>query len=136
MKITVETHVHAPVETVWNAWTQPENIVHWNAASPDWHCPSASNDLRVGGKFCYRMEARDGTAGFDFEGQYTVVEPHRRIAYNLGENREVIVEFRPVENGTTLHETFTAESEHPVELQRAGWQSILDHFRQHAESLG
>lgn len=135
-QITVETTLNAPPETVWTAWTRPEHIVKWNAASDDWHSPTAQNDLRVGGRFNYRMEAKDGSAGFDFEGRYLEVVPQRRIVYSMDDDRSVIVEFMPVGNGSTkVTETFAAESIHPVEMQRAGWQSILDNFRRHVESL-
>lgn len=135
-RITVETTLNAPLETVWAAWTGPEHIVKWNAASDDWHSPTAQNDLRVGGRFNYRMEAKDGSTGFDFEGRYLEVVPQRRIVYSMDDDRNVIVEFTPAGNGSTkVTETFAAESVHPVEMQRAGWQSILDNFRKHVESL-
>lgn len=134
-KITVEARVNAPIETVWMAWTQPEHIVQWNAASEDWHCPSAVNDLRVGGKFNMRMEAKDQSMAFDFEGTYTGITPQERIAYKLDDDREVVVDFRAEGDSTFISETFDAESVHPAEMQRAGWQSILDNFRRHAEGL-
>ncbi len=133
--ITVETTVNAPVETVWAAWTEPEHIVKWNAASDDWHTPSAQNDLRVGGKFRCRMEAKDKSMGFDFEGEYTEIIPHQKIAYSMGDDRNVVVEFVAESSSTTVRETFTAEPTHSLEDQRAGWQSILENFRRHAESL-
>jgi uncharacterized protein YndB with AHSA1/START domain len=133
--ITVSTVVKAPIDRVWNAWTLPEHITKWNAASDDWHSPSATNDLRVGGRFKCRMEARDGSAGFDFEGTYTRVEPQRQIAYAMDDGREVSMRFEPVDGGTKVSESFRAETENPVEMQKAGWQSILDNFRKHAEAL-
>lgn len=132
--ITVSTLINAPISRVWSAWTRPEDITQWNAASDDWHSPAARNDLRVGGGFSYRMEARDKSAGFDFEGTYTEVIPHRRIAYTMGDERDVVVEFLPEGNSTRVTEIFAAESIHPIEMQRAGWQSILDRFRRHVEA--
>jgi len=134
MKITVETDVAAPIERVWKAWTTPEDIVQWNAASDDWHTTSATVDLRVGGTFSSRMEAKDGSFGFDFAGTYTQVVPHQLIEYALGDQRDVTVEFIPREAGVTVRETFDAESTHSVEQQREGWQAILDRFARHVES--
>lgn len=133
--ITVETEVNAPSDRVWRVWTDPAHIVQWNAASADWHCPRAELDLRAGGRFCYRMEASDGSSGFDFEGEFTEIVPERRLAYRLGEDRNVVVEFASRGSKTLVREIFTAEGTHPVELQRAGWQSILDSFRHHAEGV-
>lgn len=132
--ITVSTLINAPISRVWSAWTRPEDITQWNAASDDWHSPAARNDLRVGGGFSYRMEAKDKSAGFDFEGTYTEVIPHRRIAYTMGDERDVVVDFLPEGNSTRVTETFAAESIHPIEMQREGWQSILDRFRRHVEA--
>jgi uncharacterized protein YndB with AHSA1/START domain len=137
-KLTVSSFVRAPISKVWECWTSPEHITQWNAASEDWHCPSASTDLRVGGQFVSRMEARDGSMGFDFTGTFTIVEPPRRLAFSMGEGeetREVVVEFQEKEEGTEVMETFDAESIHPLEIQQAGWQSILDRFKAHAESV-
>ncbi|WP_068115722.1 SRPBCC domain-containing protein [Tropicimonas marinistellae] len=135
MKITVETIVRAPIETVWARWTDPEDIRQWNAASADWHTTAASIDLRVGGQFCYRMEAKDGSAGFDFEGEFTRVEPMARLVSLFG-GRELAVAFETVPGGTLVRETFDAEEEHPAEMQREGWQAILDNFRRHVEASG
>ena len=132
MKITVETTVGAPVESVWKAWTMPADIVHWNAASDDWHTTAATVDLQPGGAFSSRMEAKDGSMGFDFAGTYTAVIPHERIEAEFG-GRVLVVEFIPTANGVTVRETFDAEETHPVELQRAGWQAILDRFARHVE---
>jgi uncharacterized protein YndB with AHSA1/START domain len=132
MKITVETRVHAPIETVWRAWTTPEDIVQWNAASDDWHTPRASVDLREGGAFCSRMEARDGSMGFDFGGTYTRIEPPTLIECAFGD-RTLRVEFIVDADAVTVRETFDAESTHPPEQQRAGWQAILDRFARHVE---
>jgi uncharacterized glyoxalase superfamily protein PhnB/uncharacterized protein YndB with AHSA1/START domain len=134
VKITVETLVQAPLAKVWAAWTEPAHIVRWNAASDTWHTPRAQNDLRVGGGFNYRMEAKDGSEGFDFEGRYLEVLPSRRIVYTTGDDREVVVEFREEKGATRVVETFVAETIHPAELQRAGWQSILENFRRHVEA--
>ena len=133
MKITVETVVKADPNTVWAAWNSPADIQHWNTASPDWHTPRASLDLREGGKFSVRMEARDGAEGFDFEGTYTRVEPRKRIEYTMSDGRTVQVEFAEQAEGVLVRETFDAESENSPELQRQGWQAILDSFARYAE---
>lgn len=135
MKIRVETTVAAPIEQVWAAWTTPEDITQWNAASDDWHTPRASVDLRVGGTFSSRMEARDGSAGFDFAGTYTKIEPQRLIECEFG-GRTLRVEFIPGPDGVTVRETFDAEGIHSEEEQRAGWQAILDNFARHVERKG
>jgi uncharacterized protein YndB with AHSA1/START domain len=135
MKITVETTVAAPVEEVWRTWTTPADIVRWNAASDDWHTTKATVDLRVGGTFSSRMEAKDGSMGFDFAGTYTRVVPHERIECEFG-GRVLVVEFVPTAGGTTVRETFDAEETHPPEMQRAGWQAILDRFARHVEKRG
>lgn len=133
MQITVTTTVRAPLAEVWRAWTTPADIIQWNAASDDWHTTASTVDLRVGGRFSSRMEARDGSMGFDFEGHYTEVEPHQRIAFRIGD-REVHVEFEETPAGIVIRETFDAESVHPIEHQQAGWQAILDRFTRHVES--
>ncbi len=136
-KITVSTIICAPVSKVWQCWTNPAHIIHWNAASDDWHCPTANSDLRVGGQFLSRMEARDGSNGFDFTGTYTCVYPEMRLAFIMGEDldsREVEVLFEPTENGTAVIETFQPEDIHPLELQKAGWQAILDRFKKYVEA--
>ena len=134
MKITIETTVHAPLDSVWNAWITPDDIVRWNAASDDWHTTKASVDLRVGGTFTSRMEAKDGSAGFDFEGTYTDVVEHRRIAYAMDDGREVAVEFEPEGGAVRVRETFDAEETNAVEMQRTGWQAILDRFARYVEA--
>ncbi|MBX9625308.1 MAG: SRPBCC family protein [Gemmataceae bacterium] len=136
MKITVETTVAAPVEKVWRAWTWPDDITQWNAASDDWHTTAAAVDLWPGGTFTARMEARDGSMGLDFAGTYTTVVTHRRIESVLGDGRVVTVEFVEADGGVTVRETFDAESTHTVEMQRAGWQAILDRFARYVESKG
>ena len=130
MTITVETTVNAPVETVWRAYTTPADIVQWNAASDDWHTTAASVDLRVGGAFSSRMEAKDGSFGFDFAGTYTAVETNRLIGYAFGD-RTATVRFSGTDGGTRVEVTFDPENEHPVEMQRQGWQAILDNFARH-----
>ena len=133
MKITVEATIVAPVEAVWQAYTSPEAIMKWNAASDDWHTPSASVDLRAGGSFCFRMEAKDGSMGFDFAGTYTNIVQNKLIEYAFGE-RTAQVEFLPGSEGVTVRVTFDSEDTHPVEQQRAGWQSILNNFKKYVES--
>ena len=128
--ITVETIVAAPIEQVWRAYTTPEDIMQWNAASDDWHTTAASVDLREGGAFSSRMEAKDGSMGFDFAGTYTRIEPHKLIEYAFGD-RSARVEFISAQNGVQLRVTFEAESEHSIEQQRMGWQAILDNFARH-----
>ena len=132
MKITVETTVAAPIEEVWRAWTTPDDIKRWNAASDDWHTMAASVDLRAGGAFTSRMEAKDGSAGFDFAGTYTQVVPHERIECELG-GRALVVEFIRAAGGVTVRESFDADESHSVEQQQAGWQAILDRFARHVE---
>jgi uncharacterized protein YndB with AHSA1/START domain len=132
MKITVSTVADAPIEAVWRAYTTPEDIVRWNAASDDWHTPHAEVDLRPGGRFCWRMEAKDGSHGFDFEGEYVRIVEHQRIEYVFGD-RTAVVEFLPGPLGVTVSVTFDSEDTHPVEQQRAGWQAILDRFALHVK---
>lgn len=130
MKISVAASIKAPLERIWDAYTKPEDIVQWNAASDDWHTTRATVDLRVGGSFNSRMEARDGSAGFDFAGTYIKIVPKRLIAYTFGD-RTAIVEFLPEDGTVTIRVTFDAETENPIEAQRSGWQSILDNFAKH-----
>lgn len=132
-KITISTTVKAPISLVWKKWTNPEDIVIWNSASDDWHTPMAENDLRVGGKFRSRMEARDGSMGFDFEGTYEKVEFHELIEYEITDGRKVSVVFKNHGSETEIVETFEAEGIHSIELQQAGWQSILDNFKKYTE---
>lgn len=133
MKITVETFIKAPVAKVWNAYITPEDIVQWNTASDDWHTTKSTVDLRPGGAFSSRMEAKDGSFGFDFAGTYTAVVPHERIEYAFGD-RTGTVEFVESADGVTVRSTFDAETEHPVEQQRFGWQSILNKFAKYVEA--
>jgi uncharacterized protein YndB with AHSA1/START domain len=133
MKITVSTVVAAPVAEVWHTYTSPEDIKAWNTASPDWHTTAASVDLRVGGAFSSRMEAKDGSFGFDFAGEYTRVEPEQCLEYRFGD-RIGLVEFAPGDAGVTVTVTFDAETTHSEEQQREGWQAILDNFARHVGS--
>jgi uncharacterized protein YndB with AHSA1/START domain len=133
VKITVETLVRAPIEAIWRAWTTPDDIKQWNSASDDWHTTKASVDLRVGGAFSSRMEAKDGSMGFDFAGSYTRIVEHERIECTFGD-RNVVIEFIPAADGIIVRETFDAEAAHSVEQQRQGWQAILDKFAKHVES--
>lgn len=133
MKITVETIVKAPIAKVWSAYTTPDDIKQWNAASDDWHTTKSSVDLRVGGAFTSRMEAKDGSFGFDFAGTYTKIVHNELIEYSFGD-RVGVVEFVTGANGVTVRVTFDAESENPVEQQRQGWQAILNSFAKHVEA--
>ncbi|MDP4146739.1 MAG: SRPBCC family protein [Bacillota bacterium] len=131
--ITIKATVNAPVEMVWRYWTEPEHIRKWNSASEDWHTPHAENDLRVGGKFLSRMEAKDGSFGFDFGGIYDKVELYKVIAYTLGDGRKVEISFSRGDNKTEIVETFEAESVNSIEMQQSGWQAILDNFKKYTE---
>jgi len=131
--ITIIAKINAPVKEVWNQWTDPTQIVHWNNASEDWHTTYAENDLKVGGKFLSRMEAKDGSFGFDFSGEYTKVEHHSQIDYELADGRKVQISFVSRGNETFVTENFEAEKENSLEIQKAGWQSILDNFKKHVE---
>lgn len=132
--ITVEARVDAPLEKVWHDFTDPDAVMAWNAASDDWHTTRAENDLREGGSFTYRMEAKDGSEGFDFGGTYTAVEPERRIAYTMSDGRKVETIFEPEGDGTIITTVFEPETENTEELQRAGWQAILDNFKRYVEA--
>lgn len=133
MKITIETVIKAPLARVWAAWNDPEDIKQWNAASDDWHTTSSRVDLREGGTFSSRMEAKDGSMGFDFAGTYTRVVPQQAIEYRMGD-REVQVAFTEEAGGVRVVETFDAENQHAADMQRRGWQAILDNFRRHVEA--
>ena len=132
--ITVESTIDAPVAKVWEFWSKPEHITKWNSASDDWHTPRAENDLRVGGKFSARMEAKDGSIGFDFGGVYDAVRENEYIEYTLGDDRKVKVNFIPQGNKTKVVESFDAENTHSEEMQRGGWQAILDNFKKYTEA--
>lgn len=133
-KITIETTVNAPVEKVWQYWSAPEHITKWNNASPDWHSPRSENDLRTGGKFSTRMEAKDGSMGFDFGGVYDDVRTNELIEFTMGDGRTVSVKFAGKGGETKIVETFEAEETHSIEMQRGGWQAILDNFKKYTET--
>lgn len=132
--ITIKSEINLPVRKVWKLWTTPEDILKWNYASKDWHTPKAFNDLREGGSFNFRMEARDGSFGFDFYGIYDSIVPHKKICYTLGDGRKVEISFQTKNNKVEIIESFEAESTNPVEMQKSGWQSILNNFKKYAES--
>lgn len=136
MKITVETNVKAAPGRVWDAWTTPDDITRWNSAHEDWHTTRSTVDLREGGTFVSRMEAKDGSEGFDFEGTYTRVVPGQVIEYRMSDGREVTIEFAEGPEGVLVRETFDAENEFPPEFQRQGWQAILDNFARYVEAKG
>jgi uncharacterized protein YndB with AHSA1/START domain len=131
--LTVAIEVNAPVEKTWNFWTSPVHITKWNQASADWHTPYAENDLRTGGNFRYRMEAKDKSYGFDFGGVYNEVRNHEYIEYTIGDGRKVKITFTAIGNSTKITETFESESINSRELQRKGWQAILDSFSIYVE---
>lgn len=133
-KITIKTIVSASPQKVWEFWTEPKHIINWNFASDDWHCPNAENDFKEGGKFTYRMEAKDGSFGFDFWGVYDEIIDQKKIAYTMGDGRIAITIFEDHGNKTKITKTFDAENENPIEMQRAGWQSILNNFNKYAET--
>ena len=131
ISITVETTVPVSPELAWEYWTKPAHITQWNQASDDWHTPRAESDLRAGGAFSSRMESKDGKYGFDFGGIFDAVEPPRLLDYTIGDGRKVQVTFESVASGTHIVETFEAEGENSAELQRQGWQAILDSYRKY-----
>lgn len=132
--IIVETTINSPIEKVWELWTSPEHIVHWNNASEDWHTPKAENDLKVGGKFVFKMEAKDGTFGFEFEGMYTDVKKNELIAYKMHDGRQVKIDFTGEGDFTKITETFEVEDINTTDLQRNGWQAILNNFKKYVEN--
>jgi len=136
VKITVKTHVKADLVSVWEAWNTPADIVQWNSAQDDWHTTRSEVDLREGGTFSSRMEAKDGSVGFDFGGIYTRVVPRQLIEYRMGDGREVRVEFIERAGEVVVEETFDAETQNSPELQREGWQAILDNFGRYVETKG
>lgn len=133
--ITVTSIIHAPIHKVWECWTTDEHIEKWNFASSDWYCPSAKNNLIIGGEFHYTMASIDNSMSFDFWGTYQEIIVEKRIEIVLGDGRNVKVVFEETENGVQLTEVFDPEQENPIELQQAGWQSILDNFKKYTESL-
>src|SRR5437879_2044772 len=135
-EITVEATVKVPVEKAWKLWTGSEHITHWNFASDDWHSPKAENDLRMGGKFNYRMEAKDGSFGFDFGGVYDEIKTNELIKYTIGDGRKATITFSGNGNETRITETFEAENVNTIEMQQGGWQAILNNFKKYAEAEG
>ncbi|MCM3163456.1 SRPBCC family protein [Metabacillus litoralis] len=133
-EITVETNVQAPVEKVWTFWTDPIHITKWNFASDEWHSPFAENDLREGGKFTSRMEAKDGSFGFDFGGVYDEIKLHEVIAYTMEDGRKVRISFKDRAGETEIIETFDAETSHSIDVQQQGWQAILNNFKKYVET--
>lgn len=133
-QINIEATVSADVKKVWDCWTKPEHITKWNFAIDDWQCPWAKNDLKVGGKYIARMEAKDGSFGFDFEAIYDEVVDQRKIAYTMGDGRKAITNFETVDGKTKVTTTFDAEGQNPVEMQKDGWQAILNNFKKYTEN--
>lgn len=131
--ITVHTLIDAPVDIVWKCWTTPEDVKQWNNASPDWHTPHAENNLKVGNRFSYRMEARDGSAGFDFSGVYKKIIPNKEIKFTIDDGRNVEIEFSAEGFKTEVVETFEAENQNSKKMQQQGWQAILDNFKRYVE---
>ncbi len=134
MKISIQTTVEADAQKVWDYYTLPEHITKWNFASDDWHCPSAENDLRPGGKYKARMEAKDGSLGFDFEATYDEVINQKKIVYTLDDGRKVVTDFESQDGKTKVTTVFDAESENSVDMQREGWQAILNNFKKYTEA--
>nr|WP_321411108.1 SRPBCC family protein [uncultured Carboxylicivirga sp.] len=132
--ITVEAVINAPIDLVWKRWTLPEHIVNWNFAADTWCCPKAMNDLRIKGELNWRMEAKDGSMGFDYTGTYQQIEENAMIKYEISDGRKVSIEFLVEHDGVRIIETFEAESINSIELQRSGWQAILDNFKRYVES--
>lgn len=131
--VTIHTTINAPIAEVWACWTQPEHMTQWTFASDDWESPTATNDLRVGGTFTTRMQAKDGSFGFDFGGTYTSVEEHAHIAYDMTDGRHVDVRFESADGAIRVTETFDLETENSADMQRAGWQAILENFKKYVE---
>lgn len=134
-RITIKTTVHNRVETIWNAYNSEEDIRMWNHASDDWHCTGSTNDLRIGGKFSYKMEAKDGSAGFDFEGIYSALTPFKHIAYSMPDGRMVDITFKSKKQTTEIAVTFDPEQTNSLNQQREGWQAILDNFKAYVEQV-
>ena len=135
VNITIETLVHAPINLVWDTWNSPNHVVHWNHASDDWHSPKAENNFVVGGKFVYRMEAKDNSFGFDFSGTYEEIVDKKRVVTRLDDNRLVKTEFYGENDSVRIVETFEAEDQNSIELQREGWSAILNNYKLYTESL-
>lgn len=135
VNITIETLVHAPINLVWDTWNSPNHVVHWNHASDDWHSPKADNNFVVGGKFVYRMEAKDNSFGFDFSGTYEEIVDKKRVVTRLDDNRLVKTEFHVENDSVRIVDTFEAEDQNSIELQRVGWSAILNNYKLYTESL-
>jgi len=133
-KITIKAEVNAPITKVWDVWNTPSDIMAWNTADPNWHCPSSENDLRVGGKFKHMMEAKDGSFGFYFEGTYDKVDLHKQIDYTMPDGRKAITHFSEQDGKTSIETLFDAETENDPEFQKQGWQAILNNFVNYVES--
>ncbi len=133
-KITIQTTVNAPIEKAWKVWTSPDDIIKWSTPSPEWHTPRAEHELKSGGRFVYRMEARDGSMGFDFGGTYNIVKPNEQLSYTMDDGRTADIKFSQTGGRTKIVEVFEAENQNPVEMQRAGWQAIMDSFMNYVES--
>ena len=133
--ITVRSTINTPISKVWECWTQENHIIHWNFASPDWHCPEAKNNLQVGGEFHYIMAAKDGSFSFDFWGTYQKIIQEKTLAIELGDQRKMFVHFEETKEGTLITEEFEPESQNPPEMQQMGWQMILDNFKGYVEKL-
>lgn len=133
-KVKIETTISGDINKVWEYWTHPEHIIKWNFASDDWHCPSAENDLRVGGKFSSRMESKDKSFGFEFWGIYDEIIEHQKIAYTMGDGRQAITYFEQIGDETKITTAFDAEKENPIEMQKNGWQAILNNFKKYVET--
>lgn len=134
-KISIVATVNADSKKAWEFWTMPKHIVNWNFASDDWHCPKSENDLRVGGKIKSRMEAKDGSFGFDFEGIYDEIVDQKKIAYTMEDGRQAITTFENVDGKTKITTVFDAENSNPIEMQRDGWQAILNNYKKYVESI-
>lgn len=135
MKLKVQSHARTDLATAWAVYNTPEHITRWNAASDDWHSPSSRVDLREGGAFCHRMEARDGSMGFDFEGVFTRVVPQERLDYRMADGRQASVRFSAVGNGVDIHVEFDPDRDYPAEFQQDGWQAILERYARYAEGV-
>ena len=133
-KITVSATIDAGIEKVWKYWTEPRHITNWNTATDEWHTPKAENDLKEGGRFVYRMEAKDGSFGFDFGGEYTEIREQELLAYKLDDGRKAKVSFEEKDEKVTLTEEFEVEDQNPVEMQKEGWQAILSNFKKYTEN--
>lgn len=132
--IQIEATISSPLPKVWSHWTEPKHITQWNFAVPEWQCPSASNDLRVGGKYAARMEAKDGSFGFDFEAIYDEVVPQKKLTYTIADGRKVTTTFEAQGDSTKVTTVFVAEKQNPIEMQRGGWQAILNNFKKYTET--